>query len=158
MTRLAIGLLAASIGAAQTITTFAGNGTAGFSGDNGPATSASIARVVGMAFDGQGNLYLADENNHRIRKVDRNGVMTTFAGTGTPGFSGDGGPATSAQLTNPTGVCTDSAGNVYINDNINRRIRRVNTAGVISTILGNGSTTSGDGNALGVGAFLPIRC
>src|SRR4051794_502250 len=90
---------------AQTITTYAGNGTAGFGGDGGPAASAMINRVVGLATDSNGNLYLAEENNHRVRKVDRNGVITTFAGTGAAGFSGDNGPANAAQLNAPLGVC-----------------------------------------------------
>ena len=114
----------AVVATAQTITTFAGNGSAGFSGDGGPATQAQINRVVGLAPDAQGNIYLAEENSNRVRKVDRNGMITTFAGNGAAGFSGDGGAATQAQLTTPTGVCTDSSGNVYINDQGNRRIRR----------------------------------
>ena len=97
------------------ITTVAGNGTAGFSGDNGPATSAQLYDPAGVAVDSAGNLYIADTGNNRIRKVS-NGVITTVAGNGTAGFSGDGGPATSAQLNDPQGVAVDSAGNLYIAD------------------------------------------
>ncbi len=82
------------------ITTVAGNGTAGYSGDNGPATSAQLIYPHGVAVDSAGNLYIADTNNYRIRKVS-NGVITTIAGNGTSGFSGDNGPATSAQLSDP---------------------------------------------------------
>ena len=95
---LALSLLAAQLGWSQTITTVAGNGTAGFSGDGGPALQAQINHVVGLAIDAQGNMFLAEENNSRIRKVSPDGVISTFAGTGVPGFSGDGGPATSAQI------------------------------------------------------------
>jgi uncharacterized protein (TIGR03437 family) len=104
------------------ITTVAGNGTYGFSGDNGPATSAQLKNPWGIALDSAGNLYIADTSSQRIRKVS-NGVIATVAGNGTPGFSGDNGPATSAQLYGPTGVAVDSAGNVYIADYFNNRIR-----------------------------------
>jgi len=90
-------LLAVPAWSQGVITTFAGNGTAGYSGDGGPAAQAMINRVVGLAADSAGNIYLAEENNSRVRKVDRNGVITTFAGTGAEGFSGDGGPAAQAQ-------------------------------------------------------------
>ncbi len=93
----------------------AGNGTAGFSGDNGPATSAELNVPAGVAVDSAGNLYIADYGNNRIRKVS-NGVITTVAGNGTAGFSGDNGPATSAELNMPGGVAVDSAGNLYIAD------------------------------------------
>jgi uncharacterized protein (TIGR03437 family) len=147
-------------GWAQTITTFAGNGTAGFSGDNGPATQAMINRVVGLAADSAGNVYLAEENSNRVRKVDRNGVITTLAGTGTAGFSGDNGSAAQAQLSGPLGVCVDSAGNVYVNDNGNKRVRKISTNGTITTIAGSGSAThSGDGGpATAAGFAIPIRC
>ena len=118
------------------ITTVAGNGTCGFSGDNGPATSAQLYGSHGVAVDSAGNLYIADTANNRIRKVS-NGVITTVAGNGTAGFSGDNGPATSAQLTDPEGVAVDSAGNLYIADTGNNRIRKVSN-GVITTVAGNG--------------------
>ena len=119
-------------------------GAYGFSGDGGPATKAAIDFPSGVAVDAKGNLYFADKTNNRVRKVDTKGVITTFAGTGKAGFSGDGGPATSAKLgLNLTsafqGVAVDSAGNVYIADPQNNRIRMVNTAGIISTFAGNGT-------------------
>ena len=118
------------------ITTVAGNGTAGFSGDNGPATNAQLFNPISVAVDSSGNLYIADTGNNRVRKV-ANGVITTMAGNGTPGFSGDNGPAASAQLSFPTAVALDSAGKLYIADTGNNRIRMV-ANGVITTIAGNG--------------------
>ncbi len=153
---------------AQTIKTFAGNGLAGFGGDGGPATQAMINRVDALAVDGAGNVYMADERNNRVRRVDKNGVITTFAGSGTAGFGGDGGPAAQAQLNAPTGVCTDTAGNVYINDISNFRVRKVSPSGVITTVAGNGqgSTvigttfgTLGDGGPATSASFsIVIRC
>ena len=95
------------------VTLVAGNGTSGFSGDDGLATKAQLNEPSGVAVDSDGNLYIADPGNGRIRKVS-NGVITTVAGNGTQGFSGDNGPATSAQLNIPIGVAVDSAGNLYI--------------------------------------------
>ncbi len=158
----------ASAAWAQTITTFAGNGQAGYGGDGGPATTAMINQVVGLATDASGNVYMADEKNNRVRKVDKNGVITTLAGTGAAGFSGDGGPASQAQLNAPTGVCTDPAGNVYINDVSNYRVRKVTPAGVITTVAGNGQGsrvigttfgTLGDGGPATSASFsIVIRC
>ena len=119
------------------ITTVAGNGTVGFSGDNGPATSAQLSGPSGVAVDSAGNLYIADADNGRIRKVS-NGVITTVAGNGAHGFSGDNGPATSAQLNLPSGVALDSAGDLYIAD-YNNRIRKVSN-GVITTVAGGGTS------------------
>ena len=119
-----------------TITTVAGSGAAGFSGGGGPATGARLSRPMGVALDGAGNLYIADADNNRIRKVDTSGTITTVAGTGTEGFSGDGGPATSAELSFPTGVAGDGAGNLYIADTANNRIRKVDTDGNITTVTG----------------------
>jgi uncharacterized protein (TIGR03437 family) len=116
------------------ITTVAGNGKAGYSGDNGPATSAGLNYPTGVAVDSAGNLYIADTSNSRIRKVS-NGVITTVAGSGTPGSSGDGGPATSADLLGPTGIAVDSAGSLYVADYADERIRKVSN-GVITTVAG----------------------
>ncbi len=121
-----------------TITTVAGNGTGGFSGDNGTATSAELLTPVGIAVDSTGNLYIADTSNNRIRKVS-GGVITTVAGNGTFGSSGDNGAATSAELADPYGVAVDTAGNLYIADTVNNRVRKV-SGGVITTIAGNGKS------------------
>jgi sugar lactone lactonase YvrE len=117
------------------ISTVAGNGESGFSGDNGPATSAQLNYPIGVAVDSAGNLYIADTNNNRIRRVS-NGEITTVAGNGTPGLNGDNGPATIAELYNPFGVAVDAARNIYIADTSNQRIRKVSN-GVISTVAAN---------------------
>ena len=135
------------------ITTIAGTGMPGFSGDNGPATNAQMNLPSGMAVDSAGNLYFADTNNHCIRKVS-NGIITTVAGNGTPGFSGDNGPAPSAQFYFPIGVAVDSAGNLYIADS--DRIRKVSN-GMIATVAGNGTQGfSGDnGPAIAAQLYYP---
>ncbi len=126
--------------ATSIITTVAGNGTTGYSGDGGPATSAELNGPVALAIDGTGNLFISDSTNHRIRRVDATtGKITTVAGNGTEGFFGDGAAATSAMLDFPLGIAVDSAGNLWIADNNNNRVRVVNAAGVISTVAGNGS-------------------
>src|SRR5579863_2386225 len=94
---------------AQTITTFAGNGSGGYSGDGGPATQAAISGAVAVATDAFGNVFIGDLNNNRVRKVDSKSNITTIAGTGVAGFAGDGGPATQAQINHPAGLCTDAA-------------------------------------------------
>jgi len=128
---------------AYTIQTVAGSS---FMGDGGPATAAQIGSIQGVAMDGKGNLYLSDTDNNRVRKVDPGGIITTIAGTGTAGFSGDGGPATSAQLNLPYGLAVDSARNLYIADLGNNRVRRVGPDGTIVTIAGTGvEGYSGDG-------------
>ncbi|HVT98204.1 MAG TPA: FG-GAP-like repeat-containing protein [Acidobacteriaceae bacterium] len=135
------------------ISTVAGNGTYGFSGDGGAATSAQLTSVAGIAFDQSGNLYLADSSNNVIRKVmAATGIITSVAGQGGPsgrGYSGDGGPATSARLSGPQGVTVDSAGNLYIADTYNYVLREVTAVdGTISTISGHPnscSSLSGDG-------------
>ncbi len=133
---------------AQIITTVAGNGTKGYSGDGGAATNANLFYPSGVAVDAVGNLYIADVVNNRIRKVNTSGVISTVAGNGTQGYSGDGGEATSASLFQPSGVAVDAAGNIFIADQRNNRIRKVNTSGVISTVAGNGiQDYTGDGGA-----------
>ncbi|HTB17305.1 MAG TPA: hypothetical protein VK708_04280, partial [Bryobacteraceae bacterium] len=128
------------------IQTVAGNGSAAFSGDGGPAVQAALNVAVDVYADQSGNLFIADQFNHRIRKVAPNGNISTVAGTGTAGFSGDGGPAKNAQINTPTGIRGDSAGNLYIADVGNQRIRKVNAAGIISTLAGNGNKGyGGDG-------------
>ena len=127
-------------------TTVAGTGTAGFSGDAGPATSAMLSFPTGVAVDGAGILYIADLQNMRIRRVDRNGVISTVAGSGTRGFSGDGGPATRARLNRPNRVAVDRSGTLYFADVGNHRIRKVDTRGTITTVAGNGRAGfTGDG-------------
>ena len=130
------------------IETVAGNGTPGFSGDGGAATATQLNGPSGVAVDGAGNLYIADASNRRIRKVDAAGVITRVAGNGTPGFSGDGGPAVAAQLSFPSGVAVDGAGNLYIADSVSNSIRKVDAAGVITTVAGDGTRGyGGDGGA-----------
>jgi sugar lactone lactonase YvrE len=115
-------------------------------GDGGPATQAVLESPRGITFDAQGNLYIADRDHDAIRKVDTNGIMTTVAGTGQRGYSGDGGPATKAKLNRPDGVVFDSAGNMYIDDENNSRVRKVDTNGIITTIGGTGEVgCSGNG-------------
>lgn len=128
------------------ITTFAGIGVWSYSGNGGPATAAGLSNVSGAVFDNKGNLCLVDGNNYCIRKVTRSGIISTIAGNGQQGFSGDGGPATSAMLNQLGAVAFDSKGNFYIADFENQRIRKVDTSGIISTIAGNGNiASSGDG-------------
>ena len=131
-----------------TISTIAGGDTIGYSGDDGAATAAGLWYPFGVAVDGIGNVYIADGGNNRIRKVNPLGIISTIAGSGTRGYSGDGGPATAAALYTPQGVAVDGSGNVYIADAFNNRIRKVTPSGRISTIAGNGILGySGDGGA-----------
>src|SRR5450759_2176659 len=126
-----------------TITTVARSGTPGipgYSGHNGQATKPHISFPWGVAMDSAGDLYIADYGNHVIRKVDTNGIITTVAGNGTAGYSGDGYSGTSAQIYDPNDVAVDSAGNLYIADGyINNRVRKVYTSGIITTVAGSGT-------------------
>src|SRR5207249_4108531 len=129
-----------------TISTYAGSGNFGFSGDGGPATAAELNFPRDVALDPAGNLYIADSGNSRIRKVSPGGTISTYAGSGSRGFSGDGGPAAAAQLNNPVGMALDPAGNLYIADITNNRIRKVTPGATISTYAGSGTGPfSGDG-------------
>lgn len=121
------------------MTHYAGTGSSGYSGDGGKATEAMLRVPAGLAFDKKGNLYIADRNNNRIRKVDTRGIITTVAGNGAAGFSGDGGPATEAQLNLPSGVVLDDEGNLFIADRSNDRIRVVDSKGNIRTYAGTGA-------------------
>jgi sugar lactone lactonase YvrE len=125
------------------ITTIAGNGTAGYSGDNKAATLARLSLLNGIAVDNYGNIFIADEINHAIRKVNADGMISTYAGTGEDGYRGDEGPAKRALLNRPYGVAVDNEGNVFFADSYNNVIRKVNSDGIISTIAGNGK--EGDG-------------
>jgi sugar lactone lactonase YvrE len=132
------------------VTTVAGTGSLGFSGDGGPATAARLGAPNGVAVAADGDLYIADSNNRRIRHVDAaTGVITTVAGTGTAGDAGDGGPASAAQLSSPFGVVLDDDGHLYVSDSVTDRVRRISaTTGVITTVAGTGvAGYSGDGGA-----------
>jgi hypothetical protein len=128
------------------ITTIAGNSMWGYSGDGGPATNATLYYPHGVDADGAGNVYIADHSNHRIRRVNSAGIISTIAGTGACGSGGDGGPATAAQFCYPTDVVLDGSGGYYVADLFSQRIRHVSSAGVITTVAGTGATGySGDG-------------
>ena len=130
------------------LSTVAGNGNNSYSGDAGIATRAQLNTPAGMALDSAGNLYFADSQNHRVRKISPAGILTTVAGNELPGFSGDGGPAVLAELHNPTAVALDSEGNLFIADSENNRIRRVAADGTIGTYAGNGNAALfGDGTS-----------
>ena len=135
------------------VSTVAGNGTWGFSGDDGPAVSAQLKYPKDVSVDSTGNLYIVDSQNNRIRKVTANGIISTVAGNGSQGFGGDGGPATAAQLNQPSSMAVDSAGNLHIADISNHRIRKVTAAGIISTVAGNGSRGSGGDGGFATSAY-----
>jgi uncharacterized protein YjdB len=152
---------------AQLIETAAGNGVPGYAGDGASASNSEVLNPTGVAVDNSGNLYIADTNNSRIRVVNNGsgtitvanvtiapGNIATVAGTGTPGYSGDGGLAINAEIYNPSSVAVDSAGNIYFVDLYNYRIRKVNASGIISTVTGNGNAIySGNGVAASASVF-----
>lgn len=128
------------------ISTVAGAGGYDYSGDGGSALDAQLRSPSGVAVDADGNLYIADKYNNRIRRVDTNGIISTIAGTGDSEFSGDNGPADEAELSSPGGIAIDGDGNLYIADTSNHRIRKIDTAGIITTVAGSDdSGYSGDG-------------
>jgi len=129
------------------ITTVAGNGTDGDSGDGGQATAANLDNPKAVTVDATGNIYISDWYNNKIKKVNTSGIISTYAGTGNSGFSGDNGQATAAELKSPDGIAVDAAGNVYFSDRSNDRIRKIGTDGVITTVAGKGgfNAFSGDG-------------
>jgi YD repeat-containing protein len=139
------------------LTDLAGNGTSGYGGDGGPAVEASLSKVYSLAVCNDGEIFLADSNNHRIRKVDKEGIITTVAGTGEHGYSGDNGPATQAMIYSPKGITCDDQGNLYIADSSNHRIRKVDPAGIITTIAGSGNYgfSGDDGPALQASMWHP---
>jgi sugar lactone lactonase YvrE len=140
------------------ITTVAGNGTNGYTGDGGAAIHARLNDPYAVAVDAQGNLFIADNGNNVIRKVNANGMITTMAGNGTNGYSGDGGTATHASLNSPAGLALDAKGNLYISDYWNDRIREVQTNGIIRTVAGNGAWdyTGDGGSATNATLYAPI--
>ena len=146
------------VNASGVISTIAGTGVRGFRGDGGQAAQARLAYPVAVAVDTAGNVYIADSRNHRIRKINASGVISTFAGTGVRGFRGDGGQAAQARLAYPVAVAVDAAGNMYIADSLNHRIRKVQVSGVISTIGGSGvRSDDGDGGpAADAGIAYPV--
>jgi trimeric autotransporter adhesin len=127
------------------ISTVAGNGTSGSAGDGAAATSANLKNARGIAVDSAGDLFIGDTGNHKIRKVDTGGIITTYAGNGTAGLLGDGGAATSAEFNTPWDVALDATGNLYVADQVNHRIRQIDTSGNISTFAGSSMGYSGDG-------------
>jgi trimeric autotransporter adhesin len=152
-------LFSCKISFAQRITTTAGNGIAWYAGDGGKATAASLFNPEAVAVDDKGRIFISDRDSGPssvVRFIDTNGIIHTFAGTGVAGFGGDGGPATAAQVNFPHGASFDKKGNVYIMDAVNKRVRKVDSNGIITTYAGNGSSTvSGDGgaaSAAGLGA------
>ena len=133
-----------------TVTTFAGvGGPGGFAGDGSQATSAQLNYPFAAAVGSNGNVYISDQGNSRIRMVTPAGTITTVAGNGTAGYLGDGGPATSAELNNPGGVAVDSAGNLYIADTLNHVVRKVTSSGTITTVAGNNGLGFGYGGDFG---------
>ncbi len=136
------------------ITTIAGNGIQGFGGDGGPATQAQLDFVGDLAVDAAGNLYFTDLNTARVRKVDYSGTITTVVGTGVQGWAGDGGPATEAEITTPSGIALDAEGNLFLTEYWAGRMRKVDSEGIITTIAGTGEQRSSGDKGLAVDAAL----
>jgi len=134
------------------ISTVAGNGIDAYSGDGGLATNAAFSDIQAVAVDAQGNLYIADSDNRRIRKVTPAGIVTTIAGIGIEGYSGDGGPATAAMIGRAEALALDAAGNLYIADSTQQRIRKISTTGIITTVAGNGLASFSGDSGLAVNA------
>lgn len=131
---------------AQAAPTVAGTGVRGFSGDGGPATDALLSSPAAIAFDSEGNLYIADAGNNRIRRVGRDGIITTVAGSGRRGYGGDGGPAALALLNSPAGIAVGFGDSVFVADTGNNRVRMISADGTISTVAGTGEPGyAGDG-------------
>lgn len=141
------------------IRTVAGNGTLGWTGDGGIATEATLNQPEGVVVDRSGNLYIADSFNHLIRRVDAStGIITTIAGIGEPGFGGDGGPASEAQLSQPRGMALDAAGHLFFSEVGNRRIRRIDAGtGIITTVVGGGQISLDGVPATEVTGFFNLR-
>lgn len=138
-------------------TTIAGTlDTTGRSGDGGPAAEALLDTPFDVAVDGDGNIFIADSRNHRVRRIDADGTITTVAGTGSAGNAGDGGPATAAQLNTPKAVAVDATGTLYIADTNNYRVRRVGPDGTIETIAGNGESALRELPASGQATDIPV--
>jgi trimeric autotransporter adhesin len=135
-----------SISQTNVIITFAGTGANGYSGDGGQCIRATFSRPQNIISDSTGNLYFADADNNVIRRIDGSGIVSTIAGNGTDGYSGDNGPATLAMLSTPTGLAVDAIGSIYIADNGNNRIRKVDASGIITTIAGTGVNGFGGDN------------
>ncbi len=139
------GAASAQFASSYSLRTLAGGD---FAGDGGPATAALLNHLEGVAVDSKGAIYIADTDDHRVRKISPDGAISTVAGIGRAGFSGDGGPATAAQLRTPYGVAADRSGNLYIADLGNARIRRITPDGVISTFAGGGNTPAMQADSL----------
>ncbi len=134
------------IDASGMVSTFAGGGSS--SGEGIPATSAVLSGPQGLAVDGSGNVYIANSSDHQVRKVNAAGLITTIAGNGTAGTSGDGGAATAAELRSPRGLVVDNSGNIYISDDQANNLRKIDASGIITTIAGTGTAGySGDGGS-----------
>ena len=144
------GEVVVKVNSAGTVTPFAGNGNAGYSGDNGPAISASLYSPAGVCVDSAGNVYVADSHNSRIREINTQGIITTFAGDNKGGYTGDGVQATATSLFLATDVAVDNKGDLFISDALNGRLRMVNPSGIISTVAGGGASLQ-DGGALQAG-------